>query len=182
MNLKSINRGGGYRKDGLKFYKGRYHKDQIVCKNDVVVAVTDMTQDRAIVGRAARIPKSRYNEYVISLDIVKAVPEKGISNLVLYSILRHSAFGIALKEFANGTNVLHLKPELIRKQKIIMPDVNLLQEHGKIIEPIYSKIDLLSLENDTLKQTRNMFVSRLLSGKLPIEEHNIRFPASMAEA
>jgi type I restriction enzyme S subunit len=89
ISLKSFNRGGGYREDGLKYYSGRYKDDQVVRQNDVVVAITDMTQDRAVVGRAARIPNLGARGAVISLDAVKLVPHN-INITFLYSYMRHS--------------------------------------------------------------------------------------------
>ncbi len=56
VTLKSFNRGGGYRADGLKAYSGKYRDEQVVHEGDVVMAVTDMTQNREVVGRVARIP------------------------------------------------------------------------------------------------------------------------------
>ena len=74
ISLKSFSRGGGYREDGLKYYSGRYKDEQVVRQGDVVIAITDMTQDRAVVGRAARMPYLDGRGAVISLDAVKVVP------------------------------------------------------------------------------------------------------------
>ena len=71
ISLKSFNRGGGYREDGLKYYSGRYKEEQVARQSDVVMALTDMTQDRAVVGRVARIPDFGAKGAVISLDAVK---------------------------------------------------------------------------------------------------------------
>ena len=56
VNLKCINRGGGFRKDGLKLFTGSFKEEQLVEKGDLVMAVTDMTQERMIIARAARVP------------------------------------------------------------------------------------------------------------------------------
>ena len=55
------------------------------------MAVTDMTQDRAVVGRAARIPDFGERGAVISLDAVKLVPHN-INKTFLYAYMRHSGF------------------------------------------------------------------------------------------
>ena len=91
VNLKSINRGGGYRRDGIKYYKGLYKENQLVYPGDVVIALTDMTQNRVVVGRAACIP-SDFEKYVVSLDILKLTP-KNISKSFLYAFLRFSGYG-----------------------------------------------------------------------------------------
>jgi type I restriction enzyme S subunit len=58
------------------------------------------------------VPEIDERGAVISLDVIKLVP-KTISASFLYGYMRFSGFGEFIKEFANGTNVLHLKPELV---------------------------------------------------------------------
>ena len=55
VTLKCIDRGGGFRRDGIKAFVGQVHPDRTVRAGDIVVAVTDMTQERRIVeiGRAS---------------------------------------------------------------------------------------------------------------------------------
>jgi type I restriction enzyme, S subunit len=177
VTLKSINRGGGYRLDGLKYYSGKYKEEQVIYENDVIMAVTDMTQNRDIIGRVARIPKSS-NGSVISLDIIKIVP-KNISNSFLYSFLRYSGFGSSIKEFANGANVLHLSAKLVVGQKIIIPPEDLRDRYDQIFIPMSREIDNLNDVIFNLKQTRDRLLTRLISGKLSVEDLDIQFPPSM---
>lgn len=177
VNLKSFNRGGGYRYDGIKFYTGKYHQKQVVKEGDIIMAVTDMTQDRAVVGRVARIPKTEYLEMVISLDTAKIVLKKNLPPSFFYATLRFGFFGNTIKEFANGSNVLHLKPELAYKMKSIIPtDQGLMLRMDKIIEPYFNQIDNFFLQNQILKQTRDMLLPRLINGTLrvkDIKEHQV---------
>ena len=176
ISLKSFNRGGGFRENGLKYYSGRYKPEQVVNQNDVVMAVTDMTQDRAVIGRVARMPNFGERGAVISLDTVKLVP-KNIHKTFLYAYMRHSGFASFIKEFANGANVLHLKPELITQQKIIIPLEKLQSEFAPIAEPLYAKADLLVEANSRLVKMRDVLLLRLISGKLSVEHLDIQFPA-----
>jgi restriction endonuclease S subunit len=171
VNLKSFNRGGGYRYDGIKFYTGKYHQKQVVKEGDIVMAVTDMTQDRALVGRVARIPKTEFPEMIISLDAAKIELKKNLPPSFFYATLRFGFFGNTIKEFANGSNVLHLKPELAYKMKSIIPtDENLMFQMDRIIEPYFNQIDNCFLQNQILKQTRDLLLPRLISGKLRVKE------------
>lgn len=180
VTLKSFKRGGGYREEGLKFYSGNYLEAQMVRANDIVMAVTDMTQDRAVVGRVARVPDLGDGGAVISLDVVKLAP-KNINGSFLYSYMRHSGFGDFIKEFANGTNVLHLKPDLISRQKIVVPLDALQKSFATVIEPIYRQQDVLSTACYELSKSRDMLLSRLISGKLSVEDLDIQFPPSMRD-
>jgi len=180
VTLKSFNRGGGYREDGLKYYSGRYKEDQVVHLNDVVMAVTDMTQDRVVVGRVARIPNLGSKGAVISLDVIKLIPKK-MTPTFLYSYMRHSGFSDFIKEFANGANVLHLKPDLVAQQKIVIPPKTLQEEFSGKAEPIYAQIDALAAANKRMVMTRDMLLPRLISGKLSVENLDIQFPPSMQD-
>jgi len=178
ISLKSFNRGGGYREDGLKYYSGRYNDEQVVNREDVVIAVTDMTQDRVVVGRAARMPDFGERGAVISLDTVKLVPHN-INNTFLYGYMRHSGFADYIKEFANGANVLHLKPDLIVKQNVVMPPRALQDRFTEVATPIFSQVDALGMANRQLTTTRDLLLPRLISGKLRVEDLEIEFPPGM---
>lgn len=171
VNLKSFNRGGGYRYDGIKFYTGKYQDKQVVKEGDIVMAVTDMTQERLVVGRVARIPKTEFAEMVISLDAAKLMPIKKIPNSFFYATLRFGFFGDTIKEFANGANVLHLKPEVAYKMKSIIPDdEGLIRRFDEIVEPMFATIDKLNLKNQILINARDLLLPRLISGKLKVNE------------
>ncbi len=181
VTLKSFNKGGGYREEGLKRYSGRFKPEQVAYSGDIVMAVTDMTQEREVVGRVARIPNIGERGAVISLDVIKLVP-KNISASYLYSYMRLSGFGRHVKEFANGTNVLHLNSEVVMKQKIIMPPEHLREKFSDIVNPIHSELDALANSCKNLATQRDMLLPRLISGKLPVDQLDIQFPPSMREA
>jgi len=181
VTLKSFNRGGGYRTDGLKAYSGKYKDEQVVYEGDVIMAVTDMTQNREVIGRVARIPDLGIKGAVISLDVIKLVP-KTISATYLYSYMKYSGFGHFIKEFANGANVLHLKSDLVTNQKIVVPSEELRNMFEDIVNPIHEEIGYLTKEIDNLETTKQNLLPRLISGKLSVEELDIQFPPSMLEA
>ncbi|MBS1651855.1 MAG: restriction endonuclease subunit S [Bacteroidetes bacterium] len=169
INLKNIKRGGGFRLDGTKFFTGKFKKEQIVLPGDIVMAVTDMTQDRLIVGRVARVPLTEFKEYVISLDISKIV-SLSLPNDYIYSALRFNYYGESLAEFANGTNVLHLNPELLKKESILIPDEHLINDFVLKVKPMYELMDVLAIQNEQLRQIRDRLLPRLISGKLQVKE------------
>ena len=180
ITLKSFYRRGGYRKEGLKFYSGSYKEGQCVQSGDVVMAVTDMTQDRAVVGEVARIPSLPGKKSVISLDVIRLIP-KDMSTTFLYAYMRHSGFANYIKEFANGANVLHLKPDLVGKQRLLFPPKELRAQFSDLAEPIYEATGRIEAANEAMAQTRDLLLPRLISGKLSVEDLDIQFPPSMQE-
>lgn len=173
VNLKCINRNGGFRKDGIKVFCGQYKESNIAYSGDIMMAVTDMTQDRAIVGRVGRVPKMDYEKFIFSMDLVRIEP-LDIDKTFLYTFLRFSNIGLYLKEFANGANVLHLTPDIIYKVDALIPSKNIQKKYTKIIDPLLKEIDILEQKNQNLKQTRDLLLPRLISGKLNIEDLDIK--------
>ncbi|WP_295580778.1 restriction endonuclease subunit S [uncultured Lamprocystis sp.] len=180
ITLKSFNRRGGYRKEGLKYYSGYHRNEQCVEAGDVVMAVTDMTQDRAVIGEVARIPYLPGKMTVISLDVIKLIP-KTISKTFLYAYMRHSGFSSFIKEFANGANVLHLKPDLVGKQRLLFPSEHLQQRFSDLAGPLYQESDNLEEAITLLNKTRDLLLPRLISGKLSVANLDIQFPPSMCK-
>ena len=56
VNLKCIDRDGGFRRGGLKWFSGPVKEQHVVRRGDIVMAVTDMTQERRIVARPLEFP------------------------------------------------------------------------------------------------------------------------------
>jgi len=179
ITLKNFKRGGGFRQDGKKYYCGKYNENQLVTGGSLVIAVTDMTQDRAVIGRIARIPFGM-PESIISCDVVKIEP-LNISDLFLYALLRFSSYSESLKEFANGANVLHLKPELASIQKIIVPSKPLRDSFDNKFRPLIKAMDSINNTLELLTASRDHLLSRLISGKIDVEKMDIEFPPSMKE-
>ncbi len=168
VNLKCMDRDGGFRKSGLKKFIGNYKDTQKVITGDIVMAVTDMTQDRRIVARAARVPSLEGGFGVISMDLVKIQPKEGVNSDYIYSLLRWSGFADEVKNHANGANVLHLIPDRITDYKIHIAPTERQDEFGKKVSPIFTLIDKLELQNENLQQSRDLLLPRLITGELII--------------
>lgn len=164
VNLKSFNRGGGFRPDGAKYFNGSIKNDQILNKGDIVVAVTDMTTDRAVISRPARIPSISTNKITFSADVVKIAPKKLPFAYTYYSLLDYR-FTETTKNKANGANVLHLKPQAISEYKVIIPTNNLLDKFEKACGNTVRLIDKLSEENEKLVKMRDLLIPQLVTGK-----------------
>jgi type I restriction enzyme S subunit len=167
LNLKNINRGGSFRRDGLKYFEGKFSKNNLAYSGDIIMAVTDMTQNREIVGRVARVPEMNINKFIFSMDLIRIEPI-GYPKNFIYSFFRYSGIGLKLAEFANGANVLHLTPSLITKQKARLPTIELAEKFEKIVNPFLDEIDVLENKNQLLQETRDLLLPRLISGKLSV--------------
>ena len=165
INLKNIQSFGGFRLDGTKKYNGKYKTEQVVKEGDLVMGVTDMTQDRRTVGSVALIPNIK-NLSVISADLIKLQSE--IDNVYLYAMFRWGNVSKYISQFANGANVLHLRPQVLRNVKILLPQKEAIERYVSIVKPMIKIINKLHTENDILIKQRDLLLPRLMSGKLEI--------------
>ncbi len=165
INLKNIESYGGFRQDGTKKYDGKYKQQQVVCCGDLVMGVTDMTQDRRTVGSVAIVPKLEGTS-VISADLIKI--SSSIDNLFLYAMFKYGKVSRHIAQFANGANVLHLKPQDILKIKVLLPKDNLISKYVCSVAPMFHEMEKLNLMNANLIKQRDMLLPRLMSGKLEV--------------
>ena len=124
-----------------------------------------MTQDRRTVGAAALIPTIE-GLSVISADLVKVVSD--VPNIYLYSLCRYGFYSKYFSQFANGANVLHLKPGALLNKKLLLPTRNLIDTFVEKASAIIELIDELNLANDNLIKQRDLLLPRLMSGKLEV--------------
>lgn len=166
INLKNIQGYGGFRLDGTKLYNGKYKPEQIVEEGDLIMGVTDMTQDRRTVGSVALIPNVNTLS-VISADLVKI--NSSIDNTYLYAMFRYGNVSRHIAQFANGANVLHLRPKSILNIKVILPNQKIIDSFVSKVKPMIHLINRLNSEIDSLTRQRDLLLPRLMSGKLEVK-------------
>ena len=176
LNLKCVDRDGGFRREGIRRYQGPYKETQTAKPGDIILAVTDMTQERRIVARAARVPSNGEDTFVFSMDLVKIAPNPLIAPEYLYGMLRFSTFADHVKQHANGANVLHLNPTHIEGYGFVMPEPELTVRYATICSDIYRQSDLLHDKNTNLRRTRDLLLPKLISGEVSVENANEKVP------
>ncbi len=164
--LKSITRDGGFRIDGLKRFLGIVNENCVAQPKDMLLALTDVTQERRVVGRAARLPMIGLERFVYSMDLLKLLPLNDYDNAFLYGLARYSEMPSKLKECANGVNVLHLSQKHVENFEFTLPPDWLRKSYSQNIEPIYDLIDILTEKTLILIHLRDYLLSIIFSGKL----------------
>ncbi len=166
VNLKNISSFGGYKRNAEKRFLGSYKENQTLTGGDVVMGVTDMTQERRLVGYVAMIPS--FNEKAtFSMDLIKLIP-KSVSTNYLYSALRFGGYGKRISPLANGVNVLHLKPESMMKIEMIVPDAEIMKNYDVKFESKRLKIEALEKQIELARQARDRLLPKLMSGELEV--------------
>jgi type I restriction enzyme, S subunit len=168
VNLKCMLRGGGFRRDGLKRYAGVYNADQRVSGGDIVLAVTDLTQGREILARATLVPKLAEDFGVISLDVARIVPNELDDRLALFFALRCTDFSDRVKEYANGSTVLHLSPTHVAAGQVVWPARALRRQFVRVVEAIVDQVDDLNDAGERLGAIRDLLLPKLVTGQIDV--------------
>ena len=82
--------------------------------------------------------------------------------------LRTSAYHHHIKQFASGTNVLHLDLAGFNWYKIPLPPIGLQMEFDSLLEPMLELADEALRENLGLIKQRNWLLPMLINGQLTI--------------
>jgi type I restriction enzyme S subunit len=82
---------------------------------------------------------------------------------------------------AHGAAQQNLSQENIKDQKIFLPELTIIKSFTANVLPIHEEIKIFLLQNQKITETRDRLLSRLMSGKIDVENLDIRFPPSMQE-
>ena len=173
INLKCMERDGGFRSSGLKRYTGLFKDTQTVRAGEMVMAITDMTQERRIIARIGRVSRLDADFGVVSMDLVRVASRGNLSETYLYAMFRWSGFADELKQHANGANVLHLLPDCIKEHRFVCPTSNIAARFGEIVLPMLSLCDSFELKNKTLRRNRDLLLPKLISGEVDVSSLDI---------
>ncbi len=99
-------------------------------------------------------------------------------------------FGMTLKAWEvhfstmgrGATNQTELSPTVIGNIEVTMPSKPLQDVFESHAEPLFAQITYLTAQNERLTRMRDLLLPRLISGKLSVEQLDIRFPPGMEES
>ena len=169
VTLKSVGV-NGFREEGFKEYTGEYNDKHIVKEGDIVVAHTDLTQDRIILGKPVIVRDfGRYKTMIASMDLSIIKPKRILNTSYLFYLLSTDMFHGHAQGYANGTTVIHLSRKAIPEFKYVIPPVHILDDFNSIIKNVFNKLRNNDLQARTLSQIRDSLLPRLMSGKIMVE-------------
>nr|WP_276575169.1 restriction endonuclease subunit S [Methanococcoides seepicolus] len=171
VTLKSFNRGGGYRLDGLKEYTGSYKGEQEVFAGDLIIAYTDVTQAADVIGKPAMVVSdSRYEHLVISLDVAVVRPEIDGHKYFLYGLARTDTFQNHTKSYTTGTTVLHLGKSAVPEFQFPAPSEELMKLYMQNVSSMFILVNEKIEESKNIERLRDTLLPKLLSGEVSVSE------------
>lgn len=82
---------------------------------------------------------------------------------------------------STGATFAELTKGTFKRLEILTPPQPLVTRFADLELPLFKSIDTLLQQNDSLRQTRDLLLPRLISGKLRVEALDIQFPPGMAQ-
>lgn len=173
INLGNFGGNGKFRYEKVKYYSGDYKPRHVVKPGQLVIANTDMTQDRVILGSAILVPELGGEEYLtthhtFSTSFKKQYPEDVWKYFVFYSLQRPS-FRFRAEGFATGTTVLAMPKDAFTFCTVALPPVELVEKFSALVQSLKQKIACNEKENVELTNLRDILLPKLLSGEIELE-------------
>ncbi|TXH56066.1 MAG: restriction endonuclease subunit S [Bacteroidia bacterium] len=168
VNLKCFGRNYEFRHDGIKYFVGQYKDTHLVKGNDLVISMTDVTQQAEIIANVLMIP-NYLSKAIISLDVssINSINEE-VSNSFLYYLLKTNMFRDFAKGYASGTTVLHLNKNGILNYKFVLPDSNTLKQISCILKDVITQKDTNIAQNAVMTNIRDSLLPKLMSGEIDV--------------
>ena len=154
LNLKSIEKGGGFNTDGIKYYKGAHKKEHFVKNTDLIIACTDITREGRVVGYPLHPTVYQNKKMLFTMDLVAIE----ISNSVLlrdylYYVLKAGWVHWILFAYSPGTTVLHL--DLNGMKKIKLPKYSM-EKQEKIVYKLRTLEESISNLESKIKSSQSL--------------------------
>jgi type I restriction enzyme S subunit len=171
VNLGCFTGRGLFNAGRVKRYTGEYRERHLVNAGDLVVANTDMTQNRVIIGSPALVPELNGAKQFLFTHHVFAVRFKPGSEIwrryVFFTLLKPEFREIA-EGFSIGTTVLALPRDGLMNYSLCLPPVPLLEAFEKQVGPLLAAVDANRHQSRALATLRDTLLPKLLSGELAI--------------
>lgn len=169
-----IARGGGFIPDGTKSWYPKSLasklKKFVLKKGDILMAMTDMKDNVAILGNTAIMPID--NEYIVNQRVghLRANGYKGITYPFIYLLTNSTDFLIDLRSRANSGVQVNLSSAEIKASQTVLPSEKVNMAFSEITLPMFEAMISNQLENQRLAQLRDTLLPKLMSGELDVSD------------
>ena len=173
VNLGCFLGRGRFAETAMKHYSGEFRDRHVVRPRDLLIANTDLTQKREVIGSPALIPPQEgLDELLFTHHVFAARFREGQAHwkLFVYFSLLQEEFRERATGFATGTTVLALPRDAILGLQFSAPPPALISAFGSMVlsavEGQWKALD----ESATLATVRDTLLPKLISGELRVKD------------
>lgn len=169
-NLNSVYEGGGYKYEGIKFYKGDYRERHLVNAGDILVTNTEQGHELKLIGFPAIVPDDLGKKGLFSQHIYKLVPLKQsyLSREFIYYLLMTSSVREQIVGATNGSTVNMLAIDGLQRPEFKIPPKEKVTEFTTIVKDYWVKKNVHQHQISTLTQLRDTLLPKLMSGEIRV--------------
>ena len=167
VNLGSVKPGGGYRAEKIKYYNGDFKERHLAVPGDIIIANTDMTYDRVILGSPFMLTKS-IGEKVLFTHHLFNVKSNEMLKWYIYYYIKSPIFREMAESCVTGTTVLALPKNDIVNFEVIIPQKKTLNKFNSLVQPLRLKIEHNNSQIQSLTKTRDTLLPKLMSGQVRV--------------
>lgn len=171
-----INRGGGFNSSGTKSWypvsKCTNLSKYVLRKGDVLMAMTDMKDNVAILGNTALMTLD--NQYIVNqrVGLLRSNGYKGTSYAYIYLLTNNFDFLKDLRSRANSGVQVNLSSNEIKNSPVLIASNAVNEEFNALTEPLLKMIMANDIENQKLVELRGTLLPKLMSGELDVSNIN----------
>jgi len=169
-----INRGGGFNSSGTKSWypisKSSTLSKYVLHKGDVLMAMTDMKDNVAILGNTALMTVD--DQYIVNqrVGLLRSNGYKSTSYTYIYLLTNSFDFLKDLRSRANSGVQVNLSSSEIKASSVWIATDEVNKEFNALTEPLLSMIMANDLENQRLADLRDTLLPQLMSGELDVSD------------
>lgn len=172
-----INRGGGFNIDGTKSWYPTLNctklSKYILKKSDVLMAMTDMKDNVAILGNTAIMPID--DKYILNqrVGLLRSKGLYSINNYYIYLLKNNFEFLEDLRSRANSGVQVNLSADAIKSSQVVIASDIINKKFCAIAKSLIEKYMFNQLENQRLAQLRDTLLPKLMNGEIDVSEVKI---------
>ncbi len=125
----------------------------------------------AEVGKIGLVPLTDKNLW-LNQRVGMFKEQIAFGNLFMYLLLSSDTYYTAIQNSALGSAQPNISASAIENIRAIIPTADLIEQFGKIVNPMFEKILDNLAENETLKITRDSLLPKLMSGEIDVNISN----------
>ena len=168
INLNSFLLTGQFKLSGTKYFNGNFKQESKLNVGDLVIAITDVTRNADITGKAFVIPDVFKEEPLISCDVA-AVSSETFTVGYLEQLFNSDSYHAYIKNYATGTLVLHLNLDGVNWFKTTLPPMTLLNRYEEYCKSLFKQRNITLKENIQLEKLRDWLLPMLMNGQVKVK-------------
>lgn len=170
ISLASIGRDGRYIPSAIKYFGSQYKENKVLKPYDLVMCNTDMTQERAMIGKCIVVPDIFDGPILSTHHITRIFLQDDALKLYLALTTQTEWFHKYIQGFCSGTNVLGLDMQGFNKYVLLIPPRSILEQFNERIFQQEKMKSNIIVENQELSSLRDFLLPMLMNGQVSFKE------------